>query len=687
MHIHRIGRGTACKRVCPRFGRSTAFMLALFALAISQLFATDAALCQSSTALSPSTALYPRAIRLSHNAVAANNGEVVVSVTAFPNNVGEEDIYASASGTSFQKIGAITDPDFAGGLCCGTLFELPIQLGTLNPGTLLWAGSVGQTSKTQPMQLKVFQSSDAGKTWSYLSSCATGQNPGTTSGGLWEPQFTIAADGALVCFYSDETQTGHSQVLRQVRTYNGSSWQDVTNTVASAVQADRPGMAVVTKLPSGTYFMSYEICGTAACTVFSRTSSDGWNWGDPASLGTKVVTTSGQWFEHAPTNVWAPSATSSNGTILLVGQMLYESSGAISSGSGATTFTNHTADGSGPWSTMSAPVQVSNVYDNYCPNYSSALLPSTDGMSVLELASQYVGSVCTMFYSTGPIIAGTQTATVKVTPESASIETNQAVKVDVAISGIVGGPGPSGTVTVLGSGNYSSGAVSLVNGAATITIPANSLPSGADTLTVNYSGDANYAPSTGSGTIRVTSPPTPTFALSGSGISLTAGATTGNVIVITVTPAGGFTGNVDLSAQITAGPGTSLSYYPTLSFGASSPVTITGSSAAAANLTVSTVAATQSSAKDGSRRSGASANLAFALAGLFPVGVVAVRRRIQRAAGLFLVIGALMLVPVGCGGGQKTSSVVGTPLGSYSIVVTGTGATSTASEQIVLTVQ
>ncbi|MEK8169340.1 hypothetical protein NKH77_04660 [Streptomyces sp. M19] len=38
------------------------------------------------------------------------------------------------------------------------------------------------------------------------------------------------------------------------------------------------------KLPSGTYFMSYEICAAAGqyvCVVHYRTSADGWDWGDP----------------------------------------------------------------------------------------------------------------------------------------------------------------------------------------------------------------------------------------------------------------------------------------------------------------------------------------------------------------------------------------------------------------------
>jgi hypothetical protein len=80
------------------------------------------------------------------------------------------------------------------------------------------------------------------------------------------------------------------------------------------------------------------------------------------------------------------------------------------------------------------------------------------------------------------------------------------------------------------------------------------------------------------------------FSLTNSGsLTITHGATTGNTATISVTPAGGFTGVVDLSCAVTASP-----------TGATSPVTcgipgtvnITGTSAATATLTVGSTATT-----------------------------------------------------------------------------------------------
>jgi hypothetical protein len=60
-----------------------------------------------------------------------------------------------------------------------------------------------------------------------------------------------------------------------------------------------------------------------------------------------------------------------------------------------------TGHGDGQWVELPAPLRIANVYDNYCPNYSSSLLPSTDGARVLMVATAYVGTVCSAFYGTG----------------------------------------------------------------------------------------------------------------------------------------------------------------------------------------------------------------------------------------------------------------------------------------------
>lgn len=640
---------------------------------------------QTATALSNSTALYARAVRLAHNADAAKDGQIVASVTAFPGGAGEEDIYASTNGgAQFSQIGSIKDSDFAGGLCCGTLFELPAQVGSLAPGTLLWAGSVGQSSTTQPMQLKIYKSLDGGVTWSYLSNCASATTPDKIGGGLWEPQFEIAADGALVCYYSDETQAGHSQLIHQVRSYDGVTWQDSTFTVASNIQADRPGMAVVTRLPSGTYFMTLEDCGPAACTVFYKTSADGWNWGNPSNIGTRITTAAGQWLESTPTNAWAPSATLQNGTILVTAQRMYDSNGQVSSGNGVTILTNHSADGSGTWSTMPAPVKVPTAYSNYCPNYSSPLLPSSDGTSVLEFASDYAGTTCTMYFASGPILAGTAMPTLTVSPASTTV-THFPLQVTVSVQGVSNAPVPTGTIT-LSSGSYSS-TQTISSGTATFSITS-ALATGKDTLTATYSGDSNYT--SGSSTTTVDVEDAPGFTLNGNAITLVRGATTGNTATITVTPSGGFAGTVALSVAVSQANTSSTGAVnpPGFSFGSTSPVTINGTTSETATLTVSTTAATSSAliSPDSAAETWYSAG--FSVAGLLLLLTMPARRRKWRttlAVALLLTgsSGALMA----CNNAPASNHVTGTTPGTYNLVITGTSGTTTAEMPLTVTVQ
>ncbi|MFJ8934863.1 hypothetical protein ACIRL0_03990 [Streptomyces sp. NPDC102365] len=166
--------------------RLAALLSALVALLAALLTAqTGTAGAATGSVLRNDTGLYPRAIRLAHSGSA--NGRVLSSVVTFSGNNGLGAVYESTdSGGSFRQVGAVGDPEAAGGqgLCCSTLFELPRAIGGLPAGTLLWAASVGQDETNRRMALRVFKSDDVGRTWSFLSTIATA---GST-GGLWEPE-------------------------------------------------------------------------------------------------------------------------------------------------------------------------------------------------------------------------------------------------------------------------------------------------------------------------------------------------------------------------------------------------------------------------------------------------------------------------------------------------------------------
>jgi len=182
------------------------------------------------------------------------------------------------------------------------------------------------------------------------------------------------------------------------------------------------------------------------------------------------------------------------------------------------------------------------------------------------------------------------------------------------------------------------------------------------------------------------------FALSSSGtITLNPGATTGNTSIVTVTPSGGFTGSVALTAAVTSSPNGAVNL-PTLSFGNTTPVNITGSAAGTATLTISTTAATGCSMAS-SLHGGVPwpAGSAAALACVLLIGISARRRRWSAMLGAILLLAAFGGGVFACSGtipgGSCNWESPGTTAGNYIITVTGTSGSTSATGTIGLTVQ
>jgi trimeric autotransporter adhesin len=161
------------------------------------------------------------------------------------------------------------------------------------------------------------------------------------------------------------------------------------------------------------------------------------------------------------------------------------------------------------------------------------------------------------------------------------------------------------------------------------------------------------------------------FALTNGGsITVSPGASTGNTSTVSITPSGGFTGQVNLSCAVTTSI-TNPTDAPTCTIPTS--VTVSGTSAATATLTVATTGS--GTAFNNSMKLGLPGAM---LAALFFLGVP--RRR--RWAGL---LGALVLLivtasAIGCGGSPSSStsgtgtSGTGTTAGAYTVTVTGVDA-------------
>lgn len=280
---------------------------------------------------------------------------------------------------------------------------------------------------------------------------------------------------------------------------------------------------------------------------------------------------------------------------------------------------------------------------------------------------------------------------------ASTITTAQSLQMTVTVSSNAGYPITTGTV-ILSGGGYTSASTPLVANTAQFTVPAGALAVGTDALTASYTPDAASAAIFNAGSnsyyITVTPPAPATFTIAGTSVSVSPGAATGNTSTITVTPSGGFTGSVALSAAVTSGP-TSPQYPPAFSFGTTTPVSISGANAVTATLTISTTAGggSQCSASLPQRpaipwyRTGGAvlACLVFFL-------VPAQRRKGRTLLGLMLLLVVLVGGVASCGGGGGGTScsnvaTTGTTAGTYYVTLTGTSGTDSAQNTITLIVQ
>jgi hypothetical protein len=271
-----------------------------------------------------------------------------------------------------------------------------------------------------------------------------------------------------------------------------------------------------------------------------------------------------------------------------------------------------------------------------------------------------------------------------------SITIAQSLTVTVVFNTPPGAPkAPTGSVT-LTSGSYHSAPATLTGTSVTIDIAAGALPLGNDVLTANYTPDSAsasiYSSASATTLVTVTPLPIPSFAMSGVPMQFPPGATTGNTSLIAITPTGGFSGAITLSAAVTSAP-PGAQHLPTFSFGTTSPVSVTGITGASATLTILTTAASGNASRRPANRISWYTAGAASLACLL---LMSTPRRLRRWRG---VLGSLVLLitlaggMLACGGGGSGNSAgagttstsdPGTTVGQYTVTVTGTapGATS-----------
>ena len=304
------------------------------------------------------------------------------------------------------------------------------------------------------------------------------------------------------------------------------------------------------------------------------------------------------------------------------------------------------------------------------------------GSDVIK-ASYAPDTASTPIYNTATATSSLVTVN-KVTPSitvsisSTTITDQQPLTINITM-GADGQPTPTGSL-VVASGPYSAQA-NLVNGEASISIPAGALTSGADMITLTYSGDPLYNVAVGSASVTVA--PIVASATTPSGISAGGNGTA----VITVNAGSTYKGTLNLTCTLTNSP-TGAQNLPTCNL-IPTALTFTSAGSATTTLTVSTTA-TSALLQNGEGAPWQPAG-AVALAALV---MVAIPRRRKWSIWLVLLIVAIGGGTLGCGGGgdstTKPPSTPGTSAGGYVFTVTATdsaAATISTSTEVTFTVK
>lgn len=236
----------------------------------------------------------PRVIQLQHQSHAKDNGKLLITweqeITTTQAAAGENPafpIYESDdNGATWKHLTDVTEKHHEGwGKMNGPqLYELPQQIGDMPAGTVVLAGNACPNDLSAT-DLELEKSTDAGKTWQFESSIATGGASVLYGDPIWEP-FLMVHNNKLICYYSDERDNyvARSQDIVHQTTTDGSDWSNVIqdthfSTPASgdtSAVSDRPGMPVVAQLSNGNWAMSYEAHGGSSTGV--RISPDPEKW-------------------------------------------------------------------------------------------------------------------------------------------------------------------------------------------------------------------------------------------------------------------------------------------------------------------------------------------------------------------------------------------------------------------------
>jgi hypothetical protein len=290
----------------------------------------------------------------------------------------------------------LSDVPQIGGQPC--LYEVPSQMGEFPAGTVMACGTGAGIAPPGATSLDVAVSRDGGRTWTHLSTIATGRpapyNPASRSGlsrdnaPIWEPFLGADSRGRLVAYFSDERdkKNAFNQLLDHVVSEDGGrTWGPLVYDVAIPDGLSRPGMPIIARDGAGKFYMSYELVSAPGFALEPRTNSmhfktsmDGLNWGDPKDPGTLIQDRWRQFPNGTPYIVWSPWGGPRGTLVAASRSVVRDNLGRVGGGM----FVNRNG-GEGLWTLIETPIwyQIDN------DGYSQSMIPLGDGQEILQLVS------------------------------------------------------------------------------------------------------------------------------------------------------------------------------------------------------------------------------------------------------------------------------------------------------------
>ncbi|MBO5778817.1 MAG: exo-alpha-sialidase [Clostridia bacterium] len=322
------------------------------------------------------TLKYPSIIELQHQPEEQYNGWLYATGERWIDDHMCPIYFSMDGGTTWQELTEVKDTSHRGvrTAFAPCLFELPVQVGEMPAGTLiLGANSIDNAWRN--IYVVLYRSYDRGATWEPFYTVAASEG----TGGFWEANFVCTDDGTLVCYYSDDTDSYHSQKLVLRYTKDGVNWSEQVDTVALKDGGLRPGMPVVTKMGNGQYFMAYEIVGRPGNPVYYKVTDDPTDWGNPADEGT-LIQAGRKSLAATPWCTWIP-AGGECGTLIVTGWRM----SAGQSKTGSDIFLSF--DYGKTWTTIDNYYSYQWTNDNDTWGYSASTFFSMDGETLYYMAN------------------------------------------------------------------------------------------------------------------------------------------------------------------------------------------------------------------------------------------------------------------------------------------------------------